>query len=101
LEIFRAVAITLPQLIILLILGASFDLLLGFNRTDAGFNTLLFLFVLSPVVALIWFIVETANSIRLAKRINKRVSFLLPGLAFFFFLESLAIDFYMILSFKM
>ena len=101
LKIFRAVAIFLPQLIILLNLGASFDLLLGFNRTDAGFSTLLFLLVLAPAITLIWFILETLISIRLAKRENRAVSFLLPGLAFFFFLESLGIDIYMVLHFRM
>jgi len=93
--------IVFPQLTILLILGASFDLIFGFNRTDAGFSILLFLLVLTPVVTLIWFIVETVNSIRQAKRLNRPVSFLLPGLAFFIFIESLAIGIYMMLSFKM
>jgi len=93
--------IFLPQLLILLIVGARFDLLFGFNRTDTGFNTLLFLFVLVPTITLIWLIVEIIISVRVAKRQNKAMSLLLPGLALFFFLESLSIDIFMLLHARM
>ena len=93
-KILRGISILLPQVLILLFIGARFDLLFGFNRTDAGFNTLLFLFVLVPTINLIWLIVEIIISMRAAKRHDRRMSFLLPGLALFFFLESLFIDLY-------
>jgi hypothetical protein len=96
LKILRGVAIFLPQLLILLMIGARFDLLFGFNRTDTGFTTLLFLFGLAPVMNLIWLIVEIINSVRVAKRQNRSMSFLLPGLALFFLLESLFIDIFML-----
>ena len=98
---FRGIAILLPQLIIILDVGAKFDLLLGFNRTDAGFSILLALLVLSPAITLIWFVIETVLSIRPAKRQGKAISFMLPGLALFFFLESLGMDVYMLLHFRM
>ena len=100
-KIFRGIAILLPQLIILLNVGARFDLLLGFNRTDAGFSTLLLLLALAPSITLVWFIIEIIISIRLAKHHHKATSLFLPGLAFFFFLESLGIDIYMLFHFKM
>ena len=74
-KIFRCIAILLPQLIILLNAGARFDLLLGFNRTDAGFSTLLLLLILAPSITLVWFIIEIIISIRLAKRQSEGVPF--------------------------
>jgi len=100
-KILRGISILLPQVLILLFIGARFDLLFGFNRTDAGFNTLLFLFVLVPTINLIWLIVEIIISMRAAKRHDRRMSFLLPGLALFFFLEALLIDFYILLHARM
>ena len=93
-NIFRGVAILLPQLLIALDIGARFDLIFGFNRTDAGFTILLFLLVLSPVVNLIWLVTEVIVSLIFPKRKKMPVSFLKPGLALFFFLESLAVDVY-------
>jgi len=101
LKIFRGIAILLPQVLILLIIGARFDLLFGFNRTEAAFNTLLFLFALVPTINLIWLIVEIIISIRTAKRQNRPMSFLLPGLALFFFVESLFIDIFVLLHMRM
>ena len=91
----------LPQLIVLLDVGAKFDLLFNFNRTSTGLDTLLLLLVLAPAITLIWFIIELIISIRLTKLTNTAVPFLMPGLAMFFFLESLGIDIYMVLHFKM
>jgi hypothetical protein len=98
---FRGIAILLPQLLILLNVGARFDLLFGFNRTDTGFTTLLFLLVLVPAVNLIWLIVEIIISIKVAKRQKRAMSFRLPGLALFFFLESLFIDIFILSHAKM
>lgn len=100
-NIFRGIAILLPQLIILLDVGAKFDLLFGFNRTSTGLDTLLLLLVLAPATTLIWLIIEIVLSIRLTKRRNTAHPFLMPGLALLLFLESLAIDIYMVLHFKM
>ena len=85
-KIFRGIAILLPQLIILLNVGARFDLLLGFNRTDAGFSTLLLLLALAPSITLVWFIIEIIISIRLAKHHHKAFSFS-AGIGLFLFLR--------------
>ena len=100
-KIYRSIAILLPQLIIFLHVGAKFDLLFGFNRTSTGLDTLLLLLVLAPAITLIWFIIEIVLSIRLTKRRNTATLFLMPGLALLFFLESLGIDIFIVLQFKM
>ena len=99
--IFRAIAISLPQLLIFLYAGAKFDLLFGLNRTDYGFTILLFLFVLAPVINMSWLIAEIIISIRIAKRQNRAMSFLMPGLAFLFFIETAIIDILLLSQAKM
>ena len=100
-NILRGFAILLPQALIFLDIGARLDILFGFNRTDTGFTILLFLFALSPVVNLTWLITEAIVSLILPKLKNKPVSFLKPALALFFFLESLAVDVYLLSQAKM
>jgi hypothetical protein len=48
----------LPQLLILMLVGARFDLLGGLNRTDTGTNILLLLFLLTPVATAMLLVVE-------------------------------------------
>jgi hypothetical protein len=67
---FRIAVTTLPQILILLLLGGWLDLLWGFNHTEAGLNVLVFLFLLNPVVTLILLIVETIKY-RILVRKNK------------------------------
>lgn len=62
---------------------------------------LLFLLAAAPAVTLTWFIVETIASISLAKRHHTAISVLLPAIALFMFIESLAIDIYVVLHFKL
>ncbi len=100
-KFFRVFAISSPQLLILLDLGARFDLLFGFNRTDYGFTILLFLFVLVPLINLSWLLTEIIISVRLAKRQNRAISFLMPGLAFLFFLESVFVDIFLLSQARM
>ena len=56
-KFFRGIAIFLTQLTILFYVGGALDLLFGFNQTNAGFNTLLLLFVLVPLLNLFWVII--------------------------------------------
>jgi hypothetical protein len=92
LKLLRIIATSLPQLLILLDLGARFDLILGFNRTDYGFATLLFLFVVTPLMNLVWLLIEIMVSLRLAKRAKRPMPFLMPGVALLCLVESLLID---------
>lgn len=50
-KILRWLAVLLPQLLVILLLGSSFDLLGGWNSTDAATGLVVTLFILSPLVA--------------------------------------------------
>ena len=54
----RLVIALLPQLLTLMLVGARFDLLGGLNRTDTGTNTLMLLFLLTPVATATLLVVE-------------------------------------------
>lgn len=90
--VVRAVPFALPQVLVLLYLGARFDLLLGFNRTDAGLTVLLALAVLSPVAATLWLFAEVVGAFVEARRKAQRVSFLLPAIALGTLLQALLVD---------
>jgi hypothetical protein len=94
--IFRAIAILLTQLPLILFVGAKFDLIFGFNRMDSGFTLLLYLFLLVPPLNLSWLITEIIRSVKLFRRQRKAVSFLMPCMALFFLMESIAIDLYLL-----
>jgi hypothetical protein len=92
LNIFRAIAIFLTQVLLILIVGAKFDLIFGFNRIDSGFTLLLYLFLLVPLLNLSWIVIEIIRSVRLSKDRSKAKTFLVPLIPVFFFLESIATD---------
>ena len=96
LNIFRVIAIFLSQLTLILFLGGKYDLIFGFNRMESGFTVLLFLFVFVPFLNLSWIIIEIISSIRLLRHRRKAVWLLMPFMAVFFFMESIAIDLYLL-----
>jgi len=96
LNIFRIIAILLTQLPLILFLGGKYDLIFGFNRMDSGFTLLLYLFLLVPPLNLCWLIIEIVRSVKLFRHQRKTVSFLMPCMALFFLMESLAIDLYLL-----
>lgn len=57
-NVLGLVAGLLPQVMLLLLLGGRFDLLGGWNHTDAASGTLMLLFIVTPLVAAAWWIVE-------------------------------------------
>lgn len=57
--LLRIIAIALPQTLVLMLIGGWFDLLGGWNHTDSGFGILILLFLLNPVVVVIYLIIET------------------------------------------
>ncbi len=93
-NIFRGIAIFLTQLPLVLFIGAKFNLIFGFNRMDSGFTLLLFLFVLVPLLNLAWLITEIIRSVKFSRHQSRAVTFLMPLIAVFFFIESIAIDLY-------
>jgi hypothetical protein len=85
----------------ILYVGAAFDLIFGFNRMDAGFTILLFLFVFVPLLNLSWLITEIILSVKLLRHRKSAVSFVMPLIAVFFFIESIAIDLYLLSQARM
>jgi hypothetical protein len=100
-NIFRIMAIFLTQFTIILYFGGKYDLIFGFNQTDAGFSTLLMLFVLVPLLNLFWLIIEIILSVKQSKQQVRAVSFLMPVIALFFLIESIGIDLYLISQARM
>jgi len=70
--------------------------LVRFNRMDSGFTFLLFLFVWVPLLNLSWIITEVIRSVRFSRHRRRAVTFLMPFIAVFFFIESIAIDLYIL-----
>jgi hypothetical protein len=85
----------------ILFIGGKFDLLFGFNQTHSGFTLLISLFVLAPLLNLAWLIIEITLSVKLFRHRNRAFSFLLPLIAVFFFVESIAIDLYLLSQARM
>ena len=85
----------MTQLTLILFVGGKYDLLFGFNRLDGGFTLLLSLFVLVPLLNLSWIITEIIFSVKLFHRRKRTLALLFPLVAVFFFIESLAIDLYL------
>ena len=90
-KVFRILAIALPQILVLLLIGGALDLLGGWNHTDSAFNTLIVLFLINPIVTLILLIVEIIKY-RKSKHLGESSSFFMPVLAIFLFVEALLIN---------
>lgn len=90
--VLRIFAIALPQILVLLLIGGSLDFLGGWNHTDSAFGTLIILFLLNPIVTLILLIVELIKYRKSKKREGEALSFFMPGLAIFLFVQALLIN---------
>ena len=91
---FRGTAILLTQFPLVLFIGAQHDLLFGFNRMDSGFTLLLLLFLLVPLLNLVWVVVEIVRSLRSVGNESGRKRGAPVLLALFFLAQSLCIDLY-------
>ena len=98
---FRTIIASLPQILLLLLVGGRLDLLGGLNRTDTGLNVLILLFLVTPVATAILLVVEIVRYGRHVKRGKETRSFLMPGLAIALFLEALAIDVFILSQLRM
>ena len=93
-------ALCLPQALLLLVLGGRFDLLWGWNHSDAAFGTLIVLFVATPLVAAAWWIIELA----VFRRQQRAVASPAPGrvwLAAGMLVEALALNVYILSQLRM
>jgi hypothetical protein len=71
------------------------------KQLSSGFTSLLFLFVLAPLVDLSWLLAEIIAAIRLARRHRRAMSFVMPGLALAVLLESVVADIFLLSQAKM
>jgi hypothetical protein len=72
-RLLRIAGIALPQLLALLVAGAYFDLLGGWNHGDSAFGTLIVLLLLAPLSPLALLVAEAASYLRsLRQRQPKR-----------------------------
>ncbi len=94
LNIFRGTAIFLTQFLLVIFLGGKYDLIFGFNRMDSGFALLLFLFMVTPLLNLVWFFAEILRSIRFAGRQSRARTLLMPLAAVLVFAEAVLVDLY-------
>ena len=97
----RLIASALPQILILLFLGGWLDILGGFNHTDLGFNIFMLLFLVTPVVSLIFIIVETLKYRRHVKFNQGAGSLLWRNLSIILFIETLVICLLILSTFRM
>ena len=97
----RTSAIIVTQLPILLFFGGTHDLLFGFNQTQQGFTTMIGLFVIVPILNLVWLVMETRRTYKLTREKGFNKSLPLPFFALFFLLESLAIDVFLLGQLRM
>ena len=90
--ILRFAAICLPQFLLLLPLGASLNLLGDWNHSDAGFNTLLLLFLITPVVTLTLLVTESVRARKAKRRGLDPISLFWVRVAMLLCAETLAIN---------
>jgi uncharacterized Tic20 family protein len=97
---FRSVAFALPQILIVLLVAGSHDMLGGWNQTNDAMGTVLILFLLSPVVTLALLVTEVVRCCK-ANQGERARTFLFIGLAIVLFVEALAIDLYFLSQLRM
>lgn len=99
--LMRIAGIVLPQLLALLVAGAYFDLLGGWNHSDTAFGTLMVLFLLAPLSALVLLVAEGARYIRSLGQEKGRRNARAIILATALLVEALALDLLIISQAKM
>ena len=98
---FRIAVTTLPQILVLLLLGGWLDLLWGFNHTEAGLNVLIFLFLFNPIVTLILLIAETIKYQILVKKNKGTGSLRWRRISIALFVEALVTNLFILSQLRM
>ena len=91
-SLLRIAGIVLPQLLALLVAGAYFDLLGGWNHSDSAFGTLIVLFLLAPLATLVLLTAEGARYIRRFRQEKHQRTARAIILASVLLVEALALD---------
>ena len=90
--LLRIAGTALPQLLALLLAGAYFDLLGGWNHSDSAFGTLIVLFLLAPLSTLAVLIAEGTRFFRSYRQEHCRRTARSFFLATVLLVEALALD---------
>jgi hypothetical protein len=91
-KLLRIAAITLPQLLALLVAGAYFDLLGGWNHSDSAFGCLVLLFLMAPLSTLVLLVAEGASYIRSIRQQRQQKNARRIILATVLLIEAIALD---------
>ena len=91
-QLLRIAGVALPQLLALLIAGAHFDLLGGWNHNDSAFGYLIVLFLLAPLSTLILLVAEVARYIRSFRQGHRQRTARAILLATVLLVEAVALD---------
>jgi len=97
----RILVASLPQVLLVLLIGGKYELLGGWNHTDSAFGTLIVLFLVTPLAAAILLVIEATRYLVRVRRKDEARSFVMPAVAIFLFLEALAVDLYVLSQVKM
>ena len=100
-RVFRIIVALLPQILLLLLVGGTLDLLGGWNHTDSAFGVLIALFLVTPVATATLLVLEIVKYRKHVKREKETRSFLMPGFAIALFCEALAIDLFILSQLRM
>lgn len=68
---FRLLVAILPQALLMMLVGARFDLLGGLNRSDLGLGILLTLFIVTPVLAVVLLTFEVVRLRRMRPDVDR------------------------------
>ncbi|MDT8420170.1 MAG: hypothetical protein RQ754_07035 [Desulfuromonadales bacterium] len=99
--VFRLYVITLPQTLLLLLLATWFDLLGGWNHSDAGFHALILLSLATPFFTLALLVLELVRYRRQYRQHPDQATFLWPGVALFLCLETLSVNLFILSQLRM
>ena len=93
---FRYGVAALPQILLLLLVGARLDWLGGINHTDLGLGLLFGLFVVNPVVTLLLLGLESLKFRQRLKRRGRGGSARWRNIAAMLFVEALATNLFIL-----
>ncbi len=96
-SLLRLIAYCPPQLLLVLFFAGSLDLLGGWNQTDDAMMTLIALFILAPILAMILLVKETMCY----WKVRGRKALLFMSLSILIFFQAMAVDFYLLTQVRM
>lgn len=97
----RLYVVSLPQALLLLLLGAQMDLLGGWNHSETALHVLLLLSLIAPLFTMGLLILELVRYRRRYRESSEGASFRWPAVALLLCVETFAINLYILSQMKM